>query len=337
MKITAYSVMIVCCLVVSGLQFTPAWGAVPPDKELAIKRKINDEMKKVLKELVKGEDVCRRLGFEFPVKEPKLTLSAVQKLADRKIREIAKVKHPNVWVQNELKKMAGKYAQWKIGDMVVVHTRAEQKLQERLRENKPLYIIIGPNRIRKEDLMTRSILHVEPNRAEETKQQDESKLHKKLMAMRESYIREIRLDKTRELFLEQGYILIAGRWTPKVEYFQKIFEAERTRYDAHIREPLAYKHYYHAGFRQFKGEWYTPEEAARLRELDRIERELQPPTFMAEMDELNSEFASYTTPVAATDDKGREDLFGDDDDDDDDAKKKKKKKGDDDDDDDPFE
>ncbi len=307
---TVYRLTFWSCACALALHSLILSAAVPPDKKLAIERKISDELKQTLKELVKEEDVAKRLGFEYPVKEPRLTLSAVKRLSDRAIRELAVEKHPDSWVDEQLKKMAEKYEQWKIGDDVVVYTKGQQKFDEKLRLNSTHYILVGPNKIRKEDMETHSLLHVDPVKAAEVKQQDKNKLRKQLLARREAYIREIRLDKTRELYLEQGYILITGRWTPKHEYFRKVLEAERERLTTIIQEPLEYKHYYHAGYRKFKDEWYTPEEAARLREIERIENELQPPAFMAEMDKLNAEYLAGAGTTYVEDDTGG--LFDDD-------------------------
>ena len=88
MKNTGARWVIGCCLVGFGLQFAPLQAAVPPDKKLAIERKISEELKQALNELVKETDVAKRLGFELPVKEPRLTLSAVQKLSERWIAEM---------------------------------------------------------------------------------------------------------------------------------------------------------------------------------------------------------------------------------------------------------
>lgn len=296
------------CGLLSGL--TPARATIPPEKKQELDRQIDEELKQALEKLVTDADLAARMGFKLPILEPKVPLVAVERLAEKRIEELARQKWPETWVDTEMNKLRTRYLQWQKGDTVTVETKDGQKFAEKYREVDDFQIHVGPKSFRKDELTAETLMHVDPFRAQETEQADRAKLAKQLLANRQTAARELRLDTIRELYLDHGYMMIAGKWTPKYEYFQRVLKDERERLAAHLRGPLEYKHYFTAGFREFKGDWYTPEEAAVHREHERIENELRPEEFMAELDDLNREFLVLLAPAAGGDEGGG--LFEDD-------------------------
>jgi hypothetical protein len=224
---------------------------------------------------------------------------------------VARKKWPDTWVDTELAKLRPNWRQWEVGDSVTVVTKEGAQFTERLREINEFQIQVGPNWYRKDDLSAACRQHVDAAFARKTETDERAKLEKQLLANRQTSMREARLDTIRTLYLEHGYMMIAGKWTSKFEYFGRIRQEERERLAAHLRGPLEYKVYYQTGgFREFKGEWYTPEEAAKLREQERIENELRPEEFIAELDDLNREsLVLLATPAGGDDGAG---LFDDD-------------------------
>jgi hypothetical protein len=293
-----------------ALGLVPAQATIPPEKKQEIDRQIDEELKQSLEKLVSEEAAAARMGFKLPILEPKQPLAAVERLAEKRIEELARQKWPDGWVDAEMLKLTPRYAQWQKGQEVTVESRTGEKFTEKYREVDEFQVYVGPKSFRKEDLTAETLMHVDAFRAKEAEHADRAKLEKQLQANRQTAARELRLDTIRELYLDHGYMMIAGKWTPKYEYFQRVLKEERERLAAHLRGPLEYKHYYNAGFREFKGDWYTPDEAMVHREHERIENELRPEEFMAELDELNHEYLVLVASGGGEDNGGG--LFEDD-------------------------
>ncbi len=238
--------------------------AVPPEQDLVIRRKIEDELKTVLNRLVSREKYAKIYGLQFPVQTPAQNLAQVQRSADTAFEQMAKEKHPDSWVDDQLQEVAGRYEQWRIGNAVLARTRDGKIHKERLRKVTNTTITIGPNEIRKEDLLTRSLLHVDPALAAKARSHDRNKLKNQLLATRATYVRELRLTDEEQFFRKAGYIKVLGEWKSEFDFFEEKISAEHEEFRKIILPSLEYKHYYNAGYRQHNDEWYDPKEAQAL-------------------------------------------------------------------------
>ncbi len=265
------------------------WGAIPPEKKKPIEQEIQNNLEEILDKLINEKQLADRFGFEYPVKEPAMTLASVEGVVDERVRELSIEAYPKTWVNKELAKMSDEFAQWETGDKVKGTLKDGKTFDGWLRSKSGNYIQVNAQRIRKEDLSEESLLHVDVLLARKKREQERVKLRRSLEALRQRHAREIRLEQVREIYKKEGYIRVKGRWMPKLEFFRGRVNEERARYQRLLEEPLRYKHFYEAGYRKFKGEWYTPEEVKNLRYLARVEEELNPEFTMQELDILNAE------------------------------------------------
>ncbi len=286
-----------------------ALAAAPPDKEEAIEKKINNELAATLKRLIDEKELAGRLGFEYPVKKPRKALAAVQALIERQVERLAREKYPNRWVTDRLKESETKYKQWRIGDrVIIVFRKSKQKFSEFLRKKSLYAITVGPKSYHKDELTEDTWVHVDPGLAAQIEERDRTRFRVQLLALRQDYIAELQLQKVPELYSEHGYVRIQGQWLAKADYFQKRLQEERELLTSLLRKPLAYKHYYREGYREYKDEWFTPRERDKLVRLEKIVAELRPTVFMAEMDQLNQE--SRLEVDAKAEDRDIKAIFG---------------------------
>ncbi|MCH2174122.1 MAG: hypothetical protein MK193_00150 [Lentisphaeria bacterium] len=275
------------------------YAEVPPDKKLQIDNAIQAELESALGELYDPKEIGMMLGFELPVKPPANPKDIVEEIVGKELDRQAKERYPKAWMYERLDKQLADYKQWKPGDKVTVEYTNGKTFTDVLRSNSPEYITLGPKRINKKDLTEATKLHLNPAKARQVYRSTGAKLEKEMLALRAQYRDEISLGVTRQIYSKQGYIRINNVWYSKKDYYEKRVKLTRKRLEGYLLPVLTYKHFYQAGYREFKGEWFTPEEANRLRNIDRIESELQPARFIAEMDTLNSEFLIGNAAPAA--------------------------------------
>jgi hypothetical protein len=292
-------------LTVFGITTSMAFAAIPEEKAKELDADIEKDMGTALVKLVNEKELAVRYEFEYPVPPPKKTLAEVQQLVEKTIDKMAIEKFPKKLLDEGMAKEAHRYALWSEGDMVKGKTKDAKAFKGFLRKVNQTNIQVDAQKIPLKELEPDTYVHLDSRRSREMRDRIRKRLVNELIAKRTRHKTEIRLDQTRIIYRAQGYIRVAGKWVPKQEFFKIRIADEQNRFRKLLQTDLKYKHYYNGGFRIYKGEWYTPEEVARLRLEDFIKEELRPVELMAELDSLNKEGMEGIISG------GVKDLFGD--------------------------
>ena len=272
-----------------GLTTSMAFAAIPEEKATELDAAIEKDMGVALVKLVNEKELSVRYDFKYPVPPPAKALNNVQELVEKTIDKMAIKKFPKTLLDEGMAKEAYKYALWSESDMVSGKTKNGKTFKGFLRKVRQTSIQIDAQKIPLTDLTRDTFIHLNPMESKKLRTQIRKRLVNELVAKRTRHKTEIRLDQTRIIYRSQGYIRVAGKWVPKQEFFKIRITDEKGRFRKLLITDLKYKHYYNGGFRIYKGEWYTPEEVARLRLEDFIKEELRPTELMAEIDALNKE------------------------------------------------
>ncbi|NQZ69213.1 MAG: hypothetical protein HRT89_14225 [Lentisphaeria bacterium] len=311
------------------------WAAIDKDKVEEINAKVEAELKVTIDNLMAIEQklISAQLDIKEGEKAPKETPDDILIIVDKLLKADAQKEVPSLpdFLSSEsLKKyplndlrilMLAEYkdlALWEIGDRVtmIFANKKTPNFTETLRDIKSTHVVLGPKTVYNSE-MHKSI----------KKHLNRTKLEILLKKFRQNYSAEI--EKRRKaliearfkitehnIFLKNGYIKIYGEWVAKFSYFQKLNKEKRGQITQKLRKSLSYKHFYNEGFRQYKNEWFTPEEAQKLYELDAIENALNTDEFISEMNDLNRKTS-----------KMDEDLFGPEDDEEEEEEVDKEEEG----------
>lgn len=276
-------------LTVFGLIMTTASAAIPEEKAKELDAAIAKDLDKALDKLVDEKEMAELYEFQYPVPPPAMALHEVQDLVEKTLDKMAVEKFPKSILDEGLKAEAHKFELWQPGQKVKGMTKEGKIFEGYLRSVGQTNIQIDARKYLLKDLTSETYTHLSPEESKKLRNLIRKRLVNELIAQRARHKTEIRLDQTRIIYHAQGYIRVQGKWLPKKDFFKDRVAKERQRFSKLLAKDLKYKHYYNGGFRIYKGEWYTPEEVARLRLEDFIKEELKPEQLMAELDILNKE------------------------------------------------
>ncbi len=232
---------------------------VPRARDEQVRRQIEAELHETLDRVVDERGFAERLGFAYPVQAPALPYAKLKEMADTYADKAINEKYPETWVEEEFaRRHRQRFGPWRVGTTVTVMLKNGTRFTERIRAIDQYSITIGPKEIHKSDLHEDSLVHLDTTVAA-----NEIKLIKmKLTSLHQRLVAELRQKTARGFWNKEGYILVEDKWTSKYQVFRDRVDERRERLTRLLLPALEDKHYYLAGFRKYKEEWYEPAGAA---------------------------------------------------------------------------
>jgi hypothetical protein len=262
-------ILLAVCFAVLVFQ---AHAELPEGRADELQLLIDKELARAIKSLIDKEELARGMGLRWPPKPSKMGLNAIEAEIEKKVKQRTVQKFPPA-LETDVRQMAKKkFRLYKIGEIVNLKTKDGQPVKGHLRENNGSSVLIDAKKCKVASFHQDSIARLDANVSAIRIQGYIAKMMKKIALRRELYRTKIREDVAHEIYTENRYIQVYGRWMTHGEYFDHKYAPLKHRLTQRLEPKAKFKVYWDHDFREFQREWYPKLEAIELKRLMDEER-----------------------------------------------------------------
>ncbi len=275
---------IVGCLAGLGGLLPAAHAQVPDEVVQTLKLKIDMDLEQAIKEMVKPELLAREWLGEWPIPTTSKSGGQIEDEARRMLTLEATEKFPFSLAEKFQEEARTRFKPAQRGDKVTV----------RYKDNRPEFsglfrgwdgvktLLIENQRIAKSDLTDESLAQFDEAIADTMSRRFLEQKKQELAKQRVDFMDQMREERLRQLYYQDGFMRIYGKWMPRKQFFAEKLDAYSKAMRERLRPLIQTKHYYAAGYVLYDGDWIVATEAKVRRQQDSFDdTELQD-----ELDEL---------------------------------------------------